>query len=255
MRLAQTLRDGASVVPLLAHLGRLGPAPETDELVDFALGYKVIRPLQHRSELLELARLVAELRPKTVVEIGTFRGGTLFIFARLAAPDATIVSLDLPASAMGRVYRAAQVPLFHRFTHHRQHLYLLREDSHRLETLIHVTSALGGKPLDFLFIDGDHTYESVRTDFERFAPLVRTGGLIAFHDIAMGPPSGVARFWQELEGRYPRREIVHDTQVRPMGIGVLWKTSVVVDGADGHVRPAASHTRPIEQPSWPDSSG
>jgi predicted O-methyltransferase YrrM len=254
MRLAQTLRDGASVVPLLAHLGRLGADPSSDELVDFALGYKAIRPLQNRSELLELTRLVADLRPKTVVEIGTFRGGTLFIFARLAAPDATIISLDLPASVMGRLYRAAQVPLFHRFTHGRQQLHLLREDSHRLETLVHVTAALGGKPLDFLFIDGDHTYESVRTDFERFSPLVRPGGLIAFHDIAMPAPSGVARLWGELAGLYPRTAIVHDTQVRPMGIGVLWKTPVVSDGAEPVIRPATSAARPADHLGWRDSS-
>ena len=36
---------------------------------------------------------------------------------------------------------------------------------------------------DFLFIDGDHTVEGVTKDFLLYRPLVRKGGVIAFHDI------------------------------------------------------------------------
>jgi predicted O-methyltransferase YrrM len=37
--------------------------------------------------------------------------------------------------------------------------------------------------VDFLFIDADHSYEGVKKDFEMYSPLVRKGGIIAFHDI------------------------------------------------------------------------
>ncbi len=222
MQLTHNIRDGVSVVPLLAHLNQLGNAPQADELVDIALDHKVIRPLQHRSELLELARIVSAAQPRAMLEIGTFRGGTLFIFARLAASDAIIVSLDLPASAMGLLYRAAQVPLFHQFTHGQQVLHLLRKNSHDLATQLEVSRILQDRRLDFLFIDGDHAYESVKTDFERYAPFMRTGGVVAFHDIAMGAPSGVSRFWAELRGRYRHVEIVHDRGPKAMGIGVVW---------------------------------
>lgn len=222
MQLAHNIRDGASVVPLLAHLGRLGEAPPTDALVDFALEHKVIRPLQNRTELLELARILSAAQPHAMLEIGTFRGGTLFIFARLAAPDAVIISLDLPASAMGRLYRAAQIPLFHQFTREDQALHLLRKNSHDPSTRVEVSRLLQGRKLDFLFIDGDHAYNSVKTDFECYAPLVRRGGVVAFHDIAMGPPSGVSHFWAELRPRHRSLEIVHDRGPKAMGIGVVW---------------------------------
>jgi len=52
---------------------------------------------------------------------------------------------------------------------------------------------LNGEPLDFLFIDGDHTYEGVKRDFEMYSPLVRNGGIIAFHDIVKHPPETVVR--------------------------------------------------------------
>jgi predicted O-methyltransferase YrrM len=222
MQLTHNIRDSVSVVPLLARLGHLGDAPKADALVDIALEHKVIRPLQNRRELLDLARIVSAARPRAMLEIGTFRGGTLFIFARLAAPDAIIVSLDLPASAMGRLYRAAQVPLFRQFTHGNQSLHLLRKDSHNPATRLKVSRILEGRQLDFLFIDGDHSYESVKADFECYAPFVRTRGVVAFHDIAMGPPSGVSRYWGELRRRYRHVEIVHDHGPKAMGIGVLW---------------------------------
>jgi predicted O-methyltransferase YrrM len=222
MQLTHNIRDGVSVVPLLAHLSRLGDAPQTDAVVDFALGHKVIRPLQHRSELLELAGIVSAAQPRAMLEIGTFRGGTLFIFARLAAPDAVIISLDLPASAMGRLYRAAQVPLFHQFTRGRQSLHLLRKNSHDPATQLEVSRILKDRQLDFLFIDGDHAYDSVKTDFERYAPFMRSGGVVAFHDVAMGRPSGVARFWSELRSQYRHVEVVHDRGPKAMGIGVVW---------------------------------
>lgn len=38
------------------------------------------------------------------------------------------------------------------------------------------------EPIDVIFIDGDHTYPAVKQDFEDWYPLVKTGGLILFHD-------------------------------------------------------------------------
>lgn len=40
------------------------------------------------------------------------------------------------------------------------------------------------KPFDFIFIDGDHTYDAVKRDFEDWYPLIMQGGYIAFHDSA-----------------------------------------------------------------------
>jgi len=149
VELIRNLRAGLSVLPLLSRIGALDEAPEPATLVDIALHHKVIAPLQVRAEFLELAQIVGGLRPQTVLEIGTFRGGTLFVFARLAAPNATLISLDLPVSVMGRIYRLAQEPLFNRFRRGAQSLHLLREDSHRRETLADVTNILHGQFLDF----------------------------------------------------------------------------------------------------------
>lgn len=219
---ASFIVDGFSVFPFLLSLHKLNE-PKAEKLVDLALETPVIRPLQDRSEFLELANLVGELRPTNVLEIGTFRGGTLFVFARLSSPNATLVSLDLPTSAFGSMARKGQELLFRQFPREQQRLVVLRRNSHLETTRANVAAALNG-PLDFLFIDGDHSYDGVKADFEMYSPLVRPGGMIAFHDIADRHKSdyGVTQFWSEIKSRFRNREILHSPEPDPMGIGVLW---------------------------------
>lgn len=60
-----------------------------------------------------------------------------------------------------------------------------------------VEAAAGwARPIRLLFIDGDHSYEASRLDFETWAPHVVVGGVIAFHDI--NHFEGVTRFYKEL---------------------------------------------------------
>ena len=75
------------------------------------------------------------------------------------------------------------------------------------------------RQVDLLHIDGDHTAEGVRADYAMYGPLVRSGGLIAFHDLVL---PGVAALWEELEGE--KTEIVADPNQRTCGFGLLRRT-------------------------------
>ena len=207
----------------LRHAGRDLPLPA---LVDFAFSgvRPKIKPWQVRSELLALLEAVCALRPTRVLEIGTARGGTLFLFTRVAADNATLISVDLPDGPFGGGYSKSKQLLYRSFALPGQALHLLRADSHAAATLEAVTARLRGAPLDFLFIDADHTYEGVKRDFEMYAPLVRPGGLIAFHDIVQSPAEAahqVARFWDEVKLRHRHEELVEDSGQGQMGIGLL----------------------------------
>ncbi len=198
-----------------------------EQLVDFALtgGNGFLQTSQVRSEIVGLATLVAERRPKTVVEIGTAHGGTLFLWCRLAHPEATIVSLDLPGGIHGGGYPYWKSWIYRRFPVGSQHLHLMRGDSHKPEMFAQLKSVLPGDgKVDFLFIDGDHTYDGVKADFEMYSGLVRPGGLIVFHDIckhAEGLNCQVDRFWQEVKNERRAYEFVHDTNQGTCGIGVI----------------------------------
>jgi predicted O-methyltransferase YrrM len=196
-------------------------------VVDFSFNVAggLIRAGQVRSELLGIATLVRELKPRTVVEIGTATGGTLFVWCALAHPEATIVSVDLPGGIHGGGYPYWKTFLYKRFVTARQKLHLLRGSSHDSEMLSRLKAVLPEGSVDFLFIDGDHTYAGVKQDYEMYGPLVRKGGLIAFHDICVHPPEldcHVDEFWTELKKRHPSaQEFVEDPRQGWGGIGVL----------------------------------
>jgi predicted O-methyltransferase YrrM len=181
--------------------------------------------MQKSSEFAPFVSLVARLRPRRVLEIGTARGGTLWAWCQVAADDATIVSLDLPGGPFaGGHYDTDK---FHTYVRPAQRLTLIRDDSHSSDVRGEVAAAFDG-PVDFLFIDGDHTYEGARMDFEMYAPLVRPGGIVAFHDIIEHRPETgceAHRFWHEVKGDYQHIEFVDPSDDRGWGpwggIGVL----------------------------------
>ena len=185
-----------------------------------------IRPMQSVEEFRSLYRAVARKRPQTVLEIGTFSGGTLYSWCRCAEPDALIISIDLPRGKFGGGYIPQRAPFYRAFRREGQEMVLLRSDSHSTETLKRVREILGAKRVDFLFIDGDHTYTGVKQDFELYLPLVAPGGLVALHDVHPRPKKPkieVHRFWKELKQVYPQHEEWIDLGGvnRAIGIGLI----------------------------------
>ena len=85
--------------------------------------------------------------------------------------------------------------------------------------------------IDLLFIDGNHSYESVKMDFEIYAPL--TKHIIAIHDIAATVNSQVMKYWEELkqDGRFMAISLNHFNgkpdkekgKFKDMGIGLIIK--------------------------------
>jgi len=184
-----------------------------------------IAPVQVRSELLYLLNILKEIRPRRILEIGTAKGGTLFCFTRVASEDAVIISVDLPRGPFGGGYPPLRIPLYRLFALQNQRIFLIRGDSHKMETLNKVEKILNGETLDFLFIDGDHTYDGVKKDFEMYSRLVKKGGIIAFHDIVEHPHETgceVSKFWNEIKVNYKHAEIVNNWNQKWAGIGVLY---------------------------------
>jgi predicted O-methyltransferase YrrM len=175
---------------------------------------------QKYDEIVPLLNKIKALEPRRVCEIGTSAGGTLYLLSRVAPPDAVLVSIDVEIPFYTRAARG-------RMVRPGQRLVSLEGDSHDVETKAQVEEAFAGEPIDVLFIDGDHTYDGVRRDFELYGPLVREGGLIAFHDIQ--PDRGgahwsgeVPRFWEELKGSHRTEELVAEPDQDGYGIGIVY---------------------------------
>ena len=82
-----------------------------------------------------------------------------------------------------------------------------------------MTSILGDEKLDFIFIDGDHTYEGVKKDYEMYYTLMKKGGIIGFHDL-VDKKFGVYKLWNQIKNNRKQRKIIdYGSQ---LGIGLLW---------------------------------
>jgi predicted O-methyltransferase YrrM len=164
--------------------------------------YDSISPSQVVAEIRSLFDVVRELKPKIVCEIGTDKGGTLYLWCQASESDALILSLDLPSR---KRYSERRRRLYAQFKKSKsQTLDFLAGDSHSASSEDLVSEKLGDRKIDFLFIDGDHTYEGVKQDFLTYSKLVRSGGIIAFHDIrTVRPGCGVKEFWDELSSSIP----------------------------------------------------
>jgi predicted O-methyltransferase YrrM len=186
--------------------------------------FKSIEPRQNPVEIEELYHAVREIAPMRVLEIGTARGGTLYLWTQVAADDATIVSVDLPGGEFGGAYPDCRIPFYQAFARQRQDLHLLRKDSHMPQTIEDVCDLFDNHPIDFAFIDGDHTYEGAKADFRNYGPLVRPGGIIAFHDILPRPDLPeiqVHRLWSEVRAKHDTRELIGpEGSGRKIGIGI-----------------------------------
>ncbi len=166
---------------------------------------------QDEREFWELVEEISKINPTRILEIGSAHGGTLFFWDQIAATGATIVS----------VCRQVGTGITMDLTNAKSNLILLKRDSHAPETVAEI-AGIFEDGIDFIFIDGDHSYNGVKADYENYSPLVRPGGLIGFHDICMGADDkslhnmGASKFFRELDVSKKRR-IEHS-----FGIGIVY---------------------------------
>jgi predicted O-methyltransferase YrrM len=182
---------------------------------------------QDESELARLVGIYASLAPNRVLEVGSMYGGTLWYWMQYS-PGATVVSVDLVVPGhdprFGEVLAARHFwPVWARSTG--CELIDLQANSNSSDTLRKVAEY---GPFDFIFIDGGHDYQTARADYINYFPMLRPGGVMAFHDIAYpdGNKDGfdVGRLWRELKTEHRWQEILRERNPEGIwGIGVLWR--------------------------------
>ena len=155
----------------------------------------------------------------SVLEIGSREGATLRAMASVAKPGARVCSIDLPSrNPMGLGDETGE-----KLT---QAIRDLRNAGYDAEVHLGDSHSLIAKrwaelrgPFDFVFIDGDHTYEGVTQDWQWYGPL---GKIVALHDINLDENAhGVPRAWSEVKGAgYRTVERIDGYQC---GIGVVFR--------------------------------
>ena len=150
--------------------------------------------------------------------------------ACLSAENALLISIDLPCirlpdGSIGGGYPDWKIPLYKLFASKGQTVKLIRDDSHSERVFNELKKYLGDRTVDFMFIDGDPSYEGVKRDFDTYKSLLKKGSVVAFHDIASdkreNPDNLVSIFWDEIKNDYPHKEFINEPGQSQFGIGVL----------------------------------
>ncbi|HUL01246.1 MAG TPA: class I SAM-dependent methyltransferase [Nitrospirota bacterium] len=180
-------------------------------------GYYKVYTIQKPSEILALAKAVQAIKPKVILEIGTARGGTLFIWSQIASDE--VISCDIDdLSIQSKILKAFPPP------NSMCRVSLLTGNSHDAEFKKRIVNRLGGRKVDFLFIDGDHTEAGVTADYNDYKDFVGPGGIIAFHDIVKEQPlesNQVFHLWERIKQGAETVEFVEDPKQCGFGIGIV----------------------------------
>jgi len=188
---------------------------------------------QCESEFECLLNLYKNLKPKNVLEIGSYFGYSLHHWLYYSEENARVISLDLPIKEFCGE-NDPRIPIQEYAISHewklwtkrnKNKLHLIQSSSLLESTKNTVKDLLNGEFLDFVFIDGDHRYDAVKSDFTMYFDLVKKGGIIALHDIGSAEEGGVDKLWQELQTNFINNKtesILHHPK-NEKGIGIFYK--------------------------------
>lgn len=164
------------------------------------------------------AWVIREIAPRIFVELGTHTGNSYFAFCQSVAEAGLATRCYAVDTWQGDAHSGeygnevfAKVDAYNS-THFGSFSQLLRM------TFDQAVNSFHDESIELLHIDGLHTYEAVRHDFETWLPKLTPGAVIIFHDTNIYERGfGVWRFWEELQSRYPQ----HLSFFHSCGLGVV----------------------------------
>ncbi len=161
--------------------------------------------------------LICEIKPETVVELGTHYGVSYFAFCEAAdafSSQSFIYAVDTwegdPHAGQyeNEVYEKVQQ---HANLRHKLRARLIRS------TFDEAAKYFDDKSIDLLHIDGLHTYEAVKHDYDTWLPKMKDESIIIFHDINVREREfGVWKLWAEIKENNTTHEIANGH-----GLGIL----------------------------------
>ncbi len=172
---------------------------------------------QWQEEFDQLLNIYRERKPKRVLEVGTYHGGTLYHWLANATPGALVVSVDSYA------VRVDNRHLYQAWCPDNVEVVALEGDSHSDLTVARVEQYA---PFDWVWIDAGHYYLEVSQDWDLYAPMCEEGGVVCFHDIRPAsrnhPEIEVSQLWREIKATGADTQEIYGHSIDWGGIGIVY---------------------------------
>jgi len=171
---------------LSKNIQELFPLGSTRVVIEHLPGHGIATPIDELAYLAIITRVVS---PKSIFEIGTFRGRTALTFALNSDPDCVVYTLDLPPHDRGAAKNEAgdadqtiidrcEIGVDYKGKDVSSKIHQLFGNSLSFDFSCYEDR------IDLVFIDGAHHYEAARSDTQNALRLLRPGGLVIWHDFA-----------------------------------------------------------------------
>jgi len=161
--------------------------------------------------------LIEKLKPTIFVELGTHSGNSYFSFCQ-AVEELKIATKCYAVDT----WEGDEHASFYDKNVFKRVKSINDEHFNRVSSLLKMTfvdalAYFNDQTVDLLHIDGLHTYEAVKHDFDTWLPKLSKQGVVIFHDTNVRDRGfGVWKFWEELREKYISFDFVHGN-----GLGVL----------------------------------
>lgn len=161
--------------------------------------------------------VVEAIRPQVIVELGTQHGVSFAAFCR----PVKVLGLDTKCYAVDTWEGDIQTGSYSDETFNDLQRYSRNEFGDKsvlLRCLFDdALDRFEDGSIDLLHIDGLHTYQAVKHDFDTWLPKMSSRGVVLFHDVNVRTEGfGVWKLWDELAPKYPSFLFLHSA-----GLGVL----------------------------------
>lgn len=155
-----------------------------------------------------LYNLVAEIEPKRIVELGTYYGCSYFAFAQAIKDymlDKTqLIGVDTwEGDIHSNFYDDTVYETFERMQrkHFALNATLDYNTSHIRSTFAEAVDTFEDNSIDVLMIDGEHTLEAAKRDFEMYLPKLAKNGIVLFHDTNVNRFT-LKNYWEKISKKY-----------------------------------------------------
>ena len=163
--------------------------------------------------------LVRNFNPKIIVELGTHKGTSFWSFCQAVKDgemDSELFAVDTWKGEEHAGYYSEEI--FEEVKAIRKKYYGNIKISLMRKFFDEALDDFKDHSIDLLHIDGFHTYESVKHDFETWLTKMNKEGIVVFHDIFVKERDfGVYKFWEELKNNYITIEFYQS-----YGLGILF---------------------------------